>query len=47
MYLFSVYCMYCADNIFAIKSWIKNKFNFDDETLNKQFGLPDELDYVD
>ncbi|XP_067932103.1 meiotic nuclear division protein 1 homolog [Watersipora subatra] len=36
-----------TDNIFSIKSWVKNKFGFDDSTIDKQFGLPDDLDYLD
>lgn len=35
-----------TDNIFAVKSWIKNKFNFDEATINKQFSIPEDLDYV-
>ena len=36
-----------TDNIFSITSWIKRKFSFDDATIYKQFGLPEELDYLD
>ncbi|ESO97272.1 hypothetical protein LOTGIDRAFT_214096 [Lottia gigantea] len=36
-----------TDNIFSTKSWIKNKFSFDDSVIDKQFGLPSEFDYVE
>uniref|UniRef100_A0A0A9XLK5 Meiotic nuclear division protein 1 homolog n=1 Tax=Lygus hesperus TaxID=30085 RepID=A0A0A9XLK5_LYGHE len=36
-----------TDNIFSVKSWCKNKFNVEDSILDKQFGIPSELDYVD
>ncbi|CAL4059300.1 unnamed protein product [Meganyctiphanes norvegica] len=35
-----------TDNIFSIKSWCKNKFCIAEDTLNKQFSIPEELDYV-
>lgn len=35
-----------TDNIFAIKSWCKNKFFIEEETLDKQFGLSAEMDYL-
>ncbi len=36
-----------TDNVFAIRSWITKKFpsvNLAD--LDKQFGIPEDLDYV-
>jgi hypothetical protein len=36
-----------TDNIFSIKSWCKNKFNIEEPAINKQFGVPEELDYVE
>uniref|UniRef100_A0A3P9HW98 Meiotic nuclear division protein 1 homolog n=1 Tax=Oryzias latipes TaxID=8090 RepID=A0A3P9HW98_ORYLA len=36
-----------ADNVFAIKSWTKKKFAFDDSRINKAFGIPDDFDYMD
>ncbi|GFT89063.1 meiotic nuclear division protein 1 homolog [Nephila pilipes] len=36
-----------TDNIFAIKSWCKNKFFIEDSVMNKQFGIPEELDYIE
>ncbi|XP_045138018.1 meiotic nuclear division protein 1 homolog isoform X1 [Portunus trituberculatus] len=35
-----------TDNIFNIKSWCKNKFHIEEEMLNKQFSIPEELDYI-
>lgn len=35
-----------TDNVFAIKSWCKNKFCIAESTINKQFSIPEELDYV-
>ncbi|KAL7646460.1 UNVERIFIED_CONTAM: hypothetical protein RMT77_003373 [Armadillidium vulgare] len=35
-----------TDNIFAIKSWCKKKFFIEESTLNKQFNIPDDLDYL-
>lgn len=36
-----------TDNIFAIKSWCKNKFYIEESTLNKQFEIPEDLDYLE
>ncbi|XP_051164411.1 meiotic nuclear division protein 1 homolog [Leptopilina boulardi] len=36
-----------TDNIYAIQSWCKNKFDIEREFLNKQFNIPDELEYLD
>ncbi|GIY04044.1 meiotic nuclear division protein 1 homolog [Caerostris extrusa] len=36
-----------TDNIFAIKSWCKNKFYIEDSVMNKQFGISEELDYIE
>ncbi|KAF3852421.1 hypothetical protein F7725_005776 [Dissostichus mawsoni] len=36
-----------TDNVFAIKSWTKKKFNFDDSRMNKAFGIPEDFDYMD
>ncbi|XP_029288737.1 meiotic nuclear division protein 1 homolog [Cottoperca gobio] len=36
-----------TDNVFAIKSWTKKKFNFDDSRINKAFGIPEEFDYME
>uniref|UniRef100_A0A3P9MTE2 Meiotic nuclear division protein 1 homolog n=1 Tax=Poecilia reticulata TaxID=8081 RepID=A0A3P9MTE2_POERE len=36
-----------TDNVFAIKSWTKKKFSFDDSCINKAFGIPEDFDYMD
>ncbi|XP_076244366.1 meiotic nuclear division protein 1 homolog isoform X2 [Calliopsis andreniformis] len=36
-----------TDNIFAIQTWCKTKFDIPEESLNKQFNIPDDLDYKD
>ncbi|KAJ8001300.1 hypothetical protein DPEC_G00192890 [Dallia pectoralis] len=36
-----------TDNVFAIKSWAKRKFDFDDGRIDKAFGIPDDFDYMD
>ncbi|KAI9525452.1 Meiotic nuclear division protein 1 [Dissostichus eleginoides] len=36
-----------TDNVFAIKSWTKKKFNFDDSRMNKAFGIPEDFDYME
>ncbi|XP_023655043.1 meiotic nuclear division protein 1 homolog isoform X2 [Paramormyrops kingsleyae] len=36
-----------TDNVFAIKSWAKRKFGFEDGRLDKAFGIPEEFDYLD
>lgn len=36
-----------TDNVFAIKSWAKKKFSFEDSRLDKAFGIPEDFDYMD
>ncbi|XP_069023118.1 meiotic nuclear division protein 1 homolog [Embiotoca jacksoni] len=36
-----------TDNVFAIKSWTKKKFAFEDSRINKAFGIPEDFDYMD
>ncbi|KFM62734.1 Meiotic nuclear division protein 1-like protein, partial [Stegodyphus mimosarum] len=36
-----------TDNIFSIRSWCKNKFFFEESVINKQFGIPEDLDYME
>ncbi|XP_052802451.1 meiotic nuclear division protein 1 homolog isoform X2 [Mya arenaria] len=36
-----------TDNIFSTKSWIKKKFSFDESVINKQFEIPEDLDYIE
>lgn len=53
MYLYTVFQEYknatntWTDNIFAIQSWCKNKFDISEENLNKHFNIPNDLDYKD
>ncbi|EZA57160.1 hypothetical protein DMN91_007304 [Ooceraea biroi] len=34
-----------TDNIFALQSWCKTKFGISEQELNKQFNIPEDLDY--
>uniref|UniRef100_A0A8I5ZQ57 Meiotic nuclear division protein 1 homolog n=1 Tax=Rattus norvegicus TaxID=10116 RepID=A0A8I5ZQ57_RAT len=34
-------------NIFAIKSWAKRKYGFEETKIDKNFGIPEDFDYVD
>ncbi|MFT7807570.1 meiotic nuclear division protein 1 homolog [Arapaima gigas] len=36
-----------TDNVFAIKSWAKRKFGFEENRLDKAFGIPVDFDYLD
>ena len=36
-----------TDNIFSVQSWCKIKFGIDNKTMCQNFGIPDELDYID
>uniref|UniRef100_A0A2K6SWA3 Meiotic nuclear division protein 1 homolog n=1 Tax=Saimiri boliviensis boliviensis TaxID=39432 RepID=A0A2K6SWA3_SAIBB len=36
-----------TDNIFAIKSWAKRKFGFEESKIDKTFGIPKDFDYID
>ncbi|KAL6082430.1 hypothetical protein STEG23_027541, partial [Scotinomys teguina] len=36
-----------TDNIFAIKSWAKRKFGFEESKIDKNFGIPEDFDYID
>lgn len=35
-----------TDNVFATKSWIKKKFFFEERVIDKQFGIPEDFDYI-
>lgn len=35
-----------TDNVYAIKSWSKKKFNMDTATIDRCFQIPPDLDYV-
>ncbi|KAG8453989.1 hypothetical protein GDO86_000565 [Hymenochirus boettgeri] len=36
-----------TDNIFAVKSWAKKKFGFEQSKIDKTFGIPEDFDYID
>jgi len=36
-----------TDNIFSVKSWCKKKFYIEDSVINKQFEIPEDLDYLE
>ncbi|XP_039606209.1 meiotic nuclear division protein 1 homolog [Polypterus senegalus] len=36
-----------TDNVFAIKSWAKRKFAFEESKIDKTFGIPEDFDYID
>uniref|UniRef100_A0A8C2SKW3 Meiotic nuclear divisions 1 n=2 Tax=Coturnix japonica TaxID=93934 RepID=A0A8C2SKW3_COTJA len=36
-----------TDNIFAIKSWAKRKFGFEESRIDKSFGIPEDFDYIE
>ncbi|VEN39036.1 unnamed protein product [Callosobruchus maculatus] len=36
-----------TDNIFSMKSWCQRKFMVESKVLNKQFGIPEDLDYIE
>ncbi|VVC41465.1 Winged helix-turn-helix DNA-binding domain,Meiotic nuclear division protein 1 [Cinara cedri] len=36
-----------TENIFSVKSWCKNKFFIEDSIINKQFEIPEDLDYIE
>ncbi|MEE6461228.1 hypothetical protein FKM82_001236 [Ascaphus truei] len=36
-----------TDNIFAVKSWAKKKFGFEESKIDKTFGIPEDFDYID
>ncbi|XP_011279916.2 meiotic nuclear division protein 1 homolog isoform X2 [Felis catus] len=36
-----------TDNIFAIKSWAKRKFGLEENKIDKNFGIPEDFDYID
>ncbi|XP_072024201.1 LOW QUALITY PROTEIN: meiotic nuclear division protein 1 homolog [Amphiura filiformis] len=36
-----------TDNIFSIKSWCKKKFYMEEKVIDKQFGIPEDFDYID
>jgi Fe2+ or Zn2+ uptake regulation protein len=39
-------CNRWIENIFSVKSWLKNKFRCDESMIDKQFEIPSDLDYI-
>ena len=39
-------CNRWVENIFSLRSWLKNKFRVDEATIEKQFEIPSDLDYI-
>lgn len=35
-----------TDNVYTLRSWCVKKFNVDQNELNKQFEIPEDLDYI-
>ena len=35
-----------TENVFAMKSWCKNKFSLEENMIDKQFGIPEDFDYL-
>ena len=36
-----------TDNVFTVKSWLKEKSCIEESELNSRFGIPEDLDYMD
>jgi len=36
-----------TDNVFAVKSWCTKKFGIDGKEIDKQFGIPEDFDYIE
>jgi hypothetical protein len=39
-------CNRWIENIFNLKSWLKNKYQVEEKVLDSQFEIPDDLDYI-
>ena len=39
-------CNRWIENIYSLRSWLKNKFRIDESTIDKQFEIPSDLDYI-
>lgn len=36
-----------TDNIFSIKSWCTKNFGVDEKAIDKNFGIPEDFDYLE
>ena len=34
------------ENIFTVRTWCRDRFNIPENEIDKQFGIPDDLDYL-
>ena len=39
-------CNRWIENIFSLKSWMKNKFRVEEKVIDQQFEIPSDLDYI-
>lgn len=39
-------CNRWIENIFSLKSWLKNKFRIEESVIDRQFEIPSDLDYI-
>ena len=44
--LVHVFIITFIENVFSIKSWCRDKFNVEENVINKQFAVPEDLDYI-
>jgi len=42
-----LYCFSVSDNVFAIKTWVKNKLVVEEAVIDKQFDIPENFDYIE
>lgn len=35
-----------SENVFAVKSWCKQRFSCEESELDKQFNIPEDFDYI-
>ena len=42
----SIALLCSSDNVFAVRSWCKNKFGLEDSVIDKQFSIPEDFDYI-
>ena len=40
-------CNRWTENIYSLRSWLKNKFRFQEDVIDRQFEIPGDLDYVE
>jgi len=40
-------CCSVSDNVFAVKTWVKNKLAVEEAVIDKQFDIPETFDYIE